>query len=204
MHASRATSFKSLAAFASMRFKLWTTDALEIRARHQAPHVSAHPGSSTRRAEVFMQAHAEFRDSLKLANPVRFALINPVILSRLPDGHALSDHHAIGIYYLDKENLRNGVLPYFKQDFIVRRADGTLVSYTAPGLAKIAGSPHVKPIADFEAPYGDGGKYYTRPGHPKPLVHHHDDVSDLPPELQANAEGLKQRFAPKAASAPAR
>jgi hypothetical protein len=84
---------------------------------------------------------------------------------------------------------------------VVRLAkDRTFVSYTAPRLAAAAGSPYVRSMDDFEREYGDGGRFYTRAGHPKPLVHHLDDVDDLPPDQQAEAEHLKKTFGPSHAT----
>jgi hypothetical protein len=141
-----------------------------------------------------MRAEQQFRDSLKLATPTKFAAISTVIISRLPDGHPLCANQVVGITYLDISKLRSGGDPLFKQDFVVRVAtDGTFISYTATAIAAAAGSPYVRPIAEFERVYGGGGLFYMRPGD-KPLVHHFPDVSHLPPIQQAEATALKQRF----------
>jgi hypothetical protein len=153
--------------------------------------------------QAFLDAHPEVFNSLKLANPTRFAVLTMAIISRLPDGHALSANRVIGITYLDIENLRKGTWPFFKQDFLVWvAADGTFVSYAAANVVSAAASPHVQPIAEFERVYGDGGRFYTRPAPARPLVHHLNDVSDLPPEQQAEAAELKRQFSTPAPVRP--
>jgi hypothetical protein len=145
----------------------------------------------------FVKTERAFAGSLKLADPARFEVLHTVIVSQLPEAHPLGANQVLGITYLDKVKLEKRERPLFKQDFVVRQAsDGTFVSYTAKWVVAAAGSPYVRSIDDFAREYGDGGRYYTRAGHPKPLVHHLDDVDDLPPELQEEAEQLKKRFGP--------
>ena len=144
----------------------------------------------------FVKVERAFAGSLKLTNPDRFEVLRTLIVSQLPEGHPLAENQVLGITYLDKVNLQKGERPFFKQDFVVRLAKyRTFVSYTAPRIAA-AGSPFVRSMDDFEREYGDGGRFYTRSGHPKPLVHHLDDVDDLPPDQQAEAAALKEKFGP--------
>jgi hypothetical protein len=142
--------------------------------------------------DAFAATHPEFVASLKLANPSRFAPLPTAIWSRLPEGHALADDLVVGITYLDLDKLRAGETPLFKQDFFVRATDGTFVSYAAAKIVARAGSPYVQSIKDFERIYGEGGLYYTRPGHPNPLLHYFPDVADLPPVQHAEALELKR------------
>ncbi len=164
---------------------------------------SAPPGFSDQLWN-FVQSQRAFSESLKLTNPNRFAVLRTLIISQLPEGHPLAENQVLGITYLDKVNLQKGERPFFKQDFVVRLAkDGTFVSYTAARLAANSASPYVRSMNDFEREYGDGGRFYTRSGHPKPLVHHLDDVDDLPPDQQEEAAQLKKTFGPPVPATPA-
>ncbi len=102
-------------------------------------------------------------------------------------------HHkdkVLGLWYADKENMRAGRHPFFKQDFIVDLGERgeEFVSYSE----KRHHPPYVFPIADFFSKYGDGKKYYHRDS-PKPWVHWYNDIGDLPddPQLRAEAERAK-------------
>jgi hypothetical protein len=137
-----------------------------------------------------MDAHPEFERSLKVVNP-DFVLLNGLIISYLPPTEPRHVNQVIGFWYLDTKRLLKGTPPFFKQDMVVLvgGTGGTFVSYAAK---QFVAPPTVELIDDFYRDYSAGGLYYIRNGHKKPWVHHFDDVSDLPPELQADAQFKKQ------------
>lgn len=143
-----------------------------------------------------MDANPTFEQSLKLINLARFDLLDGLICSRLPDGHVLSADQVIGFWYLDKKKHQAGTPPFFKQDIVVNvgAASATFLSFAAKGVVAQCSSPHVRLIADFYRDYSDGGLYYWRHGVKSPWVHHFDDVSHLPPELQPSGEAKKRAF----------
>ena len=67
----------------------------------------------------FMDKNPLFFDSLKLANLSRFEFIPLIFISHMPYWHRLASDEVIGLWYLDKENLKKGKGPVFKQDFVV-------------------------------------------------------------------------------------
>jgi hypothetical protein len=140
--------------------------------------------------DEYLRTHPPFHISLKASNPGRFDQFLRKILSSPPDGPR-SDDVVIGVFYLDKEQVRKGQPPFFKQDFIVRHPDGTYAHYTAAHVVAAAASPDVRPIIEFEKKYPE----YTRPNDlERPLPHHLAEVSHLPPELQEEGARLLREF----------
>lgn len=128
---------------------------------------------------MFMSAHPDFYNSLKLANPNRFQVIPVVLTSFTPANHPLHTDEVIGIWYFDKSNFSRSVGPFFKQDFIVN--EGSLhrrfVSYSRNNR----GSVYVKPIGEFFRLYGSGNKYYDKgPGHVQRWQHDYANLVNLP------------------------
>ncbi|MBI2887516.1 MAG: hypothetical protein HYY02_09935 [Chloroflexi bacterium] len=137
----------------------------------------------------WMESHPEFYRSLKLSNPGRFVFIPYMIISHLPDGHPRSNDQVLGMFYLDKGNLKKGKGALFKQDFVVNvQSQGKeFVSYTR---TKPCGK-FVQPINNFFQTYGSGGRYYHK-GNAWP--HDFADVDELPPELRDIASQFKTKY----------
>jgi hypothetical protein len=138
----------------------------------------------------FMDAHPDFEESLKLSNTDRFVCLNHFILSQQPPSTTHHQDQVVAMWYADKWNIRSGIQPFFKQDFVVNLGmrNQEFVSYTS----KRSHPPYVYSLSAFFAKYGDGDKYYHRQGS-KPWVHHYNDISDLPEDdhLRAEAESIK-------------
>jgi len=124
----------------------------------------------------FMKTEPKFYHSLKFFNRERFYLLERFIISRTPDDHPLHEHEVIGLFYLDKENLRKDKKPFFKQDFVVKKGD-VFVSYTAKQLAKRLRSQYVRPLKAFFREYGKDKRFYHDG---ERWQHHYDDVESLP------------------------
>jgi hypothetical protein len=132
----------------------------------------------------FMDAHADFFDSLKLANYTRFKLIPIIAITHTPDTHLRSGDEIIGMFYCDVDNYHENRPPFFKQDYVVN-IDGMNQKFVSYSASQSSGA-YVKPMADFFTMYGNNGQFYHRNG-TRPWEHHYDNARDLPDYL-----GLRQ------------
>lgn len=149
----------------------------------------------------FMQSERIFYDSLKLAHPERFEFLPIIFTSHLPHWHKKSTDEIIGLWYLDKQNLKEGEKPIFKQDFIVNKESSgkEFHAYVDKITAKKMKCKFTHEIDDFYKEYGDNKKFYHREHPSKPWMHHYDDINDLPdePNLKNIAMIVKIKNSPK-------
>jgi hypothetical protein len=110
---------------------------------------------------LFVDNHPQVRSGLKFSNTERFLPIPLIFTSTLPSTHDKSKDEVIGLWQIDKQdNLcpRHNRVCRFKQDFIVNigHKNQDFVFYSADYKYKQL----VRPIKDFFATYGQGGRYY--------------------------------------------
>ena len=133
----------------------------------------------------FMDNNNNFTSSLKLSNTSKFEFIPIIFTSHLPHWHKLAVDEVIGMWYLDKENLKKGEFPLFKQDFIVNKnSDGKIFnSYVDKKTYDKNKNHHVLTIDNFFIDYGEWdiatctGRFYVRENS-KPWMHHYNELKD--------------------------
>jgi len=130
--------------------------------------------------EEYIKKNPNFKKSLKLYNQSRFEVFQRIFLSYPP---IFPNDEVIGLLYCDKENVKKNKKPFFKQDYIVNHGNGIFTSYT--NISPQA--KDVKHIKDFFNKYGRSKYYGTDKGKGD---HHYDDVSDLHPAFQKEAQGI--------------
>ncbi|MBI5151356.1 MAG: hypothetical protein HZA34_02150 [Candidatus Pacebacteria bacterium] len=143
----------------------------------------------------FMDNHPEFLTSLKLSNDNRFLYIPLIFISSTPSTHPLFNDQVIGMWYIDKTNVRANHLPFFKQDFVVNKNSNHMefITFTTAKIVSRLNSPYVKLINDFFSDYGNNGQYYHNGNR---WDHHYNSMNDLPnePRLRIMATNLLNRL----------
>jgi hypothetical protein len=136
-----------------------------------------------------MDTHADFFNSLKLADNTRFKLIPIIAITHTPNSHQRNSDEIIGMFYCDTNNYRANRLPFFKQDYVVNidSLNQEFISYSASQ----SGGRYVRPLADFFSTYGNNGQFYHRNG-TRPWEHHYNNANDLPdyPGLRQAGQNL--------------
>lgn len=131
-----------------------------------------------------------FYNSLKLANTARFEFIPLIFITHTPYWHRMASDEIIGLWYLDKINLKTGRGPIFKQDFIVNiKTENTI--FKSYAVKKYVDNKTVFLMEDFfNKDYGENGKFYHDG---KKWQHNYRDVNELPdePNLKLLATMLK-------------
>lgn len=140
---------------------------------------------------LFMDNHPEFLVSLKLSNINRFLYIPLIFTSSTPSNHPLFNDQVIGMWYIDKTNVRANHPPFFKQDFVINKDSNNVefTAFTSNAIIRRINSPYVRLINDFFRDYGNNGQYYHNGNR---WDHHYNSVNDLPnePRLRVMATGL--------------
>ena len=137
----------------------------------------------------FMDKNPSFYNSLKLANSARFEFIPLIFISNTPHWHKNASDEVIGLWYLDKINLKSGRGPVFKQDFIIN-VDTENKVFKSYAVKKYVDNKTVFVIDNFFKEYGENGAFYHGG---KKWQHNYRDVSELPdePNIRSLATILK-------------
>ncbi|MBZ0165508.1 MAG: hypothetical protein K8I00_01790 [Candidatus Omnitrophica bacterium] len=137
----------------------------------------------------FIDSHKDFENSLKISAYPRFRFIPVIILSYPPK----TNDEVIGMFYFDTDET------IFKQDYVVNIdfAHKDYISYSRMSR-DFTETDFSKGIDTFFTKYGkwDGqrGKFYCRDNGNRPWMHHYQEVSDLPVELQNIAQKIKNEI----------
>lgn len=126
----------------------------------------------------FMDKNPPFYNSLKLVNSTRFVLIPFIFISRTPYWHRKARDEVIGLWYLDKINLKSGRGPVFKQDFIIN-INTENKSFKSYAVKEYVDNKTVFLINSFFKDYGENGVFYHDG---KKWQHDYRDVNELPDE----------------------
>lgn len=127
----------------------------------------------------FMDKNPSFYNSLKLANPARFEFIPLIFISHTPHWHKKASDEVIGLWYLDKDNLKSGRRPVFKQDFIIN-VNTENKFFKSYAVKEYVDNKIVFLIDNFFKDYGENRAFYHDG---KRWQHDYRDVNELPDEL---------------------
>jgi hypothetical protein len=129
----------------------------------------------------FSRNNQRFEASLKMLNDDEYITLNTIILSypdTLPE-----DSQVIGVFFAHKENIKLGKGIQFKQDYIIKRPDGTFTSVTKTTTP----NKQVMPIEEFAKKIGNGKNYGTDKDS---LDHRYYSVDELPDIIRPEAQEI--------------
>ena len=131
----------------------------------------------------FAKQNKRFETSLKMLNDDEYITLNTIILTypdTLPEGNQV-----IGVFFAHRANIKRGTGIQFKQDYIIKRTDGTFTSVTKTTTP----NRQVMPIEEFAKKIGAGKHYGTDRNS---LDHWYYAVDELPDIIRPEAQEISQ------------